>query len=143
MATPIGVMSKRLSGSKPWWARICEATRLGGVPTRVVTPPRMTPKVSGMKSFEGGVSVWAAIEATAGISMATAATLFIHAESSAEASISTTSSRVWSPPAQRAMRRPKASATPVSRKAVLMKKMPKMVMTTGEAKPSKASAGRR
>ena len=52
----------------------------GGVPTRVVVPPRMAPKASGMNRRDGARPARLAIEATAGINTAVAAMLFMNAD---------------------------------------------------------------
>ena len=79
--------------------------------------------------------------ATAGISTAVAAMLFMNADSTPATTISTTMSRVSLDPTIWWMRPPMRSATPVSSSAAPTMNTDSMVITAGEEKPVNASAG--
>jgi hypothetical protein len=94
-----------------------------------------------MKSLEGAILARTASEATAGMSTAVAAMLFMKADRTPATSMRTRTRRVSLLPTMVWIRPPIMSATPVSRSAAPMTKTDSMVMTAGEAKPEKASAG--
>ena len=137
----MGVKSNSVKGSRPRSLNIWPARMLGGVPTRVVVPPRMAPKASGMKSREGDSPARGARVATAGISTAVAAMLFMKAESTPATSMSTMIRRISLLPTRRWIWAAMPSATPVSKSAAPRMKTDSMVMTAGDENPWKASAG--
>ena len=140
--SPIGVKSKSWNGWRPASPSTPAVRMLGGVPTRVVVPPRIAPNASGMKSREGARPAWRARLATAGSSTAVAATLFMKAESNPAAVMSSTIRGTSRSPTSAWIRLPMASATPVLSRPSLMKKTESMVMTAGEEKPVNASEGK-
>ncbi len=66
-----------------WLARKPEMIRLGGVPIRVVVPPRMEPKARGMRTWPGARPRRPATWIATGIKRASAPTLFMNPESTA------------------------------------------------------------
>ena len=105
---------------------------VGGVPTRVVVPPRIAPNARGMKSRPGASPARGAIVATAGMSTAVAAMLFMNAESTPATNIKVIISRVSLEPTILWMRPPIRSATPVSSSAAPTMNTDNMVITAGE-----------
>ena len=114
---------------------------LGGVPTRVIVPPRIAPNDRGMNNREGAMPVLRAMLATAGSSTATAATLFMNADSTPPTAMIASTSKISRSPMTRRTRPPIMSATPVCSSAPLTKKIDSMVITAGDAKPVNASLG--
>ena len=72
--------------AKGWPAtsvRMLAMMMLGGVPIRVIRPPRMVPNDSGISNSAGGRSDFLAASMVAGISSASAPMLFMNADSTA------------------------------------------------------------
>ena len=67
----------------PVCSRKPDTIRLGGVPTRVVMPPRMDPKASGISTLPGGRDWRDATWIATGISSASAPTLFMNPDNRA------------------------------------------------------------
>ena len=88
-------------------SNIDEARMLGGVPIKVILPPRREAKESGMSSFEGGILAWRATLTTAGRRMATAPMLFIKADMVPTVNMMTTVRRAGLLPAKRKIARPR------------------------------------
>ncbi len=101
IASPMGVKSKSSNGSRPRSDSTWAARMLGGVPTRVVVPPRMAPNARGMNSRPGASPARGPMVATAGISTAVAAMLFMNADSTPATTIRTTINRVSLEPTMR------------------------------------------
>ena len=110
----------------------------GGVPTRVAVPPRMAPNASGRNNRDGGRCARRPRLATAGISTAVAAMLFMNIESSPATSITAIINGVSRLPTKRWMAPPTRSATPVCISPALTMKIDSMVITADDAKPVNA-----
>ena len=79
--SPTGAKSNILKGASSVRARICEMMMLGGVPMRVTMPPRMVAKASGISVRPGPRPALRAACMSTGIRSASAATLFMKADS--------------------------------------------------------------
>lgn len=113
-----------------WLARKPEMIRLGGVPIRVVVPPRMEAKASGISSLPGGSARRPAICTATGINSASAPTLFMKADSTAASTHSAAMLSVGpAPPGS--TRRVRASTAPVRCKPLLSTSTQATVTTAG------------
>ena len=136
--TPKGVKSNRPNGSSPRSRSIAAARMFGGVPTCVAVPPRMAPNASGMNIRDGARWARRARLATAGISTAVAAMLFMNIERTPATSMTATIRGASRLPTKRWMAPPTRSATPVCINPALTMKIDSIVITADEAKPVNA-----
>ena len=136
---PNGVKSKSPNGSSPRSRSIAPARMFGGVPTSVAVPPRIAPNASGMNSRAGARCARRARLATAGMSTAVAAMLFMNIERTPATSMTATISGTSRLPTKRWMAPPTRSATPVCISPALTMKIDSIVITADDAKPEKAS----
>ena len=109
----------------------------GGVPIRVTMPPRIDAKASGMSTSRGGRSFRRQASSAAGISSASAPTLFMKPDSPAASAESTLTCPVCDPDALR-IRRAIPSAAPETDSARLMIRTPATVTTAGCPRPENA-----
>lgn len=123
-----------------WLARKPEMIRLDGVPIRVVVPPRMDAKASGISTLPGGSSRRAAIWTATGISSASAPTLFMKADSTAASTHSAAMLRVGPAPAGSTWR-VSASTAPERCRPLLSTSTQATVTTAGWPRPANADAG--
>ncbi|KAF5051150.1 hypothetical protein DSECCO2_422080 [anaerobic digester metagenome] len=121
-------------------ARNPEMTRLGGVPIRVMVPPRIDPKARGIRIFPGGRSSLRATWMATGISRANAPTLFMNADRTAPSAASAAMLAVGlaSPGSTILL---KTSTAPESCRARLSTSTQATVTTAGWPKPAKAAPG--
>ena len=110
---PIGVKVKKLKGASPSARSRSLTMILGGVPIRVVAPPRRLPKARGMSSREGEMLALRARKIMAGSRTATVPVSLMKLERRATAAMITTIRRNSPPPAMARMRRPIMPASPV------------------------------
>ena len=81
--SPTGVKSNMRKGSPTMRSRTCATTMLGGVPMRVIIPPRIVAKASGMSDSEAARFAFFAASMSRLISTTSAATLLMTADSAA------------------------------------------------------------
>ena len=115
-ARPTGVKSNIAKVPAPVVSRKPETIRFGGVPIRVVMPPRIEPNASGISTRPGGNPCFAATWMATGMSKASVPTLFMKAESSAPSPVSTAMVTVG-PDEEGIRRRVTASIAPVVEQA--------------------------
>jgi len=82
-ARPTGAKSSIANGSPMASCRYCEITMFGGVPIRVIIPPRIVANDSGIRLCPVGRFAFFAASMSSGIKRASAATLLMTAESPA------------------------------------------------------------
>ena len=124
---------------RPASARKPDTIRLGGVPIKVVMPPRIVPKASGISTWPGVISSRPDSCAATGINSAIAPTLFMKPDKSAPSPIK--AAMLVSRPASRGRTvRANQSTAPVFCSPWLSTSTQATVITAGWPKPAKASA---
>ena len=113
------------------------------MPIRVTVPPSTVANAIGMRKREAGSNDRRARVTTAGSRSATAAALFMIAESMAAASMTRPISHISLPPPSRCRPRAISVATPLSWRAAPTTKMDPIVMTAWLPKPASAWVGSR
>ena len=111
---------------------------LGGVPIRVISPPRIEPKESGMRSRAAERLALAADCRATGIIRARAPTLFMKADSTA-ATPDKAATCPWGEAAAGVTARRTKSTAPEAVRARLITSTAATVITAGWPKPAKAS----
>ena len=139
IASPTGVKSNTPKLPSPASARSPETMRLGGVPIRVVVPPRMEPKASGISALPGGRFSRAEICRATGISSASAPTLFMKADRNAATAVSEKMASVG-PALAGSTWRVSTSTAPEDCRPWLNISTQATVITAGCANPAKAPA---
>jgi hypothetical protein len=116
-----------------------ETARFVEVPMSVQVPPRIAPKASGIKSFDGRTRARCAMPKTTGTNIAVVVVFFITEAHPAAVNMISVVSLNSLPPAMRWRRRPTRSTTPVLTSPPVSTKSPAMVMTMSLPKPANAS----
>ena len=128
------------NGACPLEARKPDTIRFGGVPIRVVMPPRIEPKASGISTCPGASLRLRAICNATGISNASAPTLFMKPDSNAASPVSAAIESIG-PALSGSATRASASTAPEVCRPRLSTSTQATVITAGWPKPAKACSG--
>ncbi len=135
--TPTGEKANMRNDAAPVCARKEATMMLGGVPIRVVMPPRSEAKARGIKNAEGGICFLRATGIATGINSASAPMLFMNADSTVTMPVSAANCTIV-PPFSRNSRSPIRSTTPEFCRPRLITSTAATVITAGLLKPLKA-----
>ena len=138
---PTGKKEKNARGLNPASVSTSSMTRLGGVPMRVSIPPRLPAKASGMRNRDDCMPEPAARLMMIGIISATVPVLLTKAPIKDVTSITRRKVTVSLPRESAISLLPVSLARPVCMMAPPTTKRPIIMMTMGEEKPARASAG--